>query len=130
MGAWGIGNFENDDAADFVYDVEEDGVGAIRRAIEAAGTEHADGYIEAPTAACLIAAGEFMAVALGKPAPTLSEDVVAAAKRLAIQPEMVSKALPLLASILEEGELKELWDESGNAAEWRQHVMTLIERLK
>ena len=130
MGTWGTANFENDDAADFVYEVEGEGVDAIRRAIAAARAERTDGYVEAPTAACLIAAGEFIAIGLGKLPPTQPEEVGAIAKRLSPQPELAAQALPLLVSILEESELQELWDEGDEAAEWRQHVMNLIERLK
>jgi hypothetical protein len=46
LGAWGFKPFENDDAADFVAEFEQEGVIAISRALDAGcGT---GGYVEAP----------------------------------------------------------------------------------
>ena len=35
MGAWGAGSFENDDAMDWVYELEEEGLEAVTAALKA-----------------------------------------------------------------------------------------------
>lgn len=58
MGAWGVKPFENDDAADFVYQVESDGLDAILAGLDAAAT--AD-YCEADQGAQAVAAAALAA---------------------------------------------------------------------
>lgn len=60
MGAWGVKPFENDDAADFVYQVESDGLDAILSGLDAAAT--AD-YCEADQGAQAVAAAALAAAA-------------------------------------------------------------------
>src|SRR5687768_11336713 len=73
MGAWGIGNFDNDDAADWVYELaESDGTDVLVRALEAATS---DGYLEAPVASAGLAAAEIVAALLGNAGKALPDDV-------------------------------------------------------
>jgi hypothetical protein len=64
MGAWGFRIFENDDAADFVADFENNGSIAVARALDGAcaGQE----YIEAPDGSVALAAAAVVAGATGR----------------------------------------------------------------
>ena len=50
MGAWGRGSFDNDDAADWVYEFERDGAAAVASALRQAAALGEDDYLEAPEA--------------------------------------------------------------------------------
>ena len=72
MGAWGIAAFDNDDASDWVYDLEKRGLAAIEAAL--ADAEGATD-LERPTDVNAIAAGEVIAAARGRPVDGLREDI-------------------------------------------------------
>ena len=105
MGAWGADSFENDDAldwlADFCDDPEENVILAALRQVADAG----DGdYLEATD--CL------------------------AASHIKPDEHLVETALRALARVRSNSELKELWDESGDAAEWNEALSDLESRLR
>ena len=77
MGAWGPGIFENDDAGDWVYALEEDGAKAVDAAFNAALIGAADGRLEATEGSCALAAAEAVAAAFGAPADGLDDEVKA-----------------------------------------------------
>ena len=56
MGACGCGSFENDDAADWVYEFESSGVVAAASALEHVSSIVEDEYLETPEASAAIAA--------------------------------------------------------------------------
>lgn len=67
-GAWGVGSFENDDAADWSSACSQSlGIGPVVRALN---DVFSPGYLEAPQAAEAIAAAEVVAAALGRPVTT------------------------------------------------------------
>ena len=73
MGAWGIGNFDNDDAADWVYELaESDGTDVLVAALEGATSE---GYLEAPVSCAALAAAEVVAALLGNAGKALPDEV-------------------------------------------------------
>ena len=72
MGTWGSGNFENDDAADFVYDFKDQGVDAVRAALEEA--LNASDYLDAHIATAATAAAEFVAAAANADDANLSDE--------------------------------------------------------
>ena len=55
MGAWGSGPFENDDACDWLDELADSGVAALREALALA--DAAD-YLEAPDGSVVVAAAE------------------------------------------------------------------------
>lgn len=136
MGAWGHGSFENDDALDWVYALEADGVEAIRSAL--AAVLEADGYVEAPEASMALAAAEVVAALRLRPAADLPEEVTAwVAAHAALDPMAVGDLARLadgaVARVLapEDSELYELWYEGGDDVgdPWRQTLTALRERL-
>lgn len=122
MGAWGVKTFENDDAADWVYELEEsDDLSVIEAALAGAEAE----YLEAPVAACVLAAAEVVLAFQKKARPGFPENAaawVAAHGRLNAG-RLNSRAVKALDRVLgEQSELKELWEESGDFESWQQDV--------
>lgn len=128
MGAWGPGNFENDNAADWISEVAEEGEPSdVRDALT--NVTEAGEYVEAPDACEALAAAEIVAAACGNPAE--HESAVAAAGRMAELADDGPLALAAIAVILdpEQSELYELWDEA-EPAEWLAVVQDLRSRLE
>jgi hypothetical protein len=61
MGAWGYLAFENDDALDWLEELETGGADVVRQALAKAG----DRYVEAPDGATAIAAAEVTSASQG-----------------------------------------------------------------
>jgi hypothetical protein len=77
MGAWGPGNFENDNALDWASDVEEGGVPHVRAALqEAAEPPDENALLIVPHAAAALAAAEIVAAAFGHGGPKLPDAVI------------------------------------------------------
>jgi hypothetical protein len=133
MGAWGAGTFQNDDAADWLYEFTEAGNEAVlRTGLEA--TEIGEGYLEAPRASRILGACEIVAALRGRPAPDLPEEArnwVEQHAELDVS-SLVPVAIGGIDRILaENSELNELWSE--NQAEypaWRGSLLDLRSRLE
>jgi hypothetical protein len=133
MGAWGSDSFENDDASDWLADFcEAPDKGLISDALSTVAEMDAAAYLEAPECSVGIAAAEVVAALNGAPNPNLPDDAKDCVSKLNIQaePDMISLALRAIERIRTDSELKELWDEAENPAEWYQAVSALESRLK
>lgn len=131
MGAWGAGSFENDDAGDWVWELEEaDDSQFLRAALERV-TQIGDGYLEAPLCTQAQAAAEVVAALLGRPVAQLPEEARAWVEAHSGRHEksLAPIALEALKRIRSRSELQELWDESG-ADEWHTVLDDLERRLK
>ena len=128
MGAWGTAAFDNDDASDWVYDLEKRGVAAIEAALD---DVEGSTDLEMPIDANAIAAGEVVAAAMGRPVDGLRQDVLHLATAVAadLTPEHASRAGAAAQRVLARSELAELWDESDEGAQWRRSVDDLVRRL-
>ena len=128
MGAWGTAAFDNDDASDWVYELEKDGLAAVESALTAA---HGPGELEMPTDVNAIAAGEVVAAAVGRPVADPREDILELAIGLAssVTPDHVARARSAVERVLAGSEVAELWGETDNEDEWRGLVQDLIRRL-
>jgi len=130
MGAWGSAAFENDDASDWVFELEKHGIAAVEAAI-ADALRATD--LEIPVDANAIAAGEVVAAAIERPASTLPDDVLDLVSGVAagITPDHVRRARTAAERVLEASELAELWSEAddADAAAWRSGIEDLIVRL-
>jgi hypothetical protein len=128
MGAWGTGAFDNDDASDWVYELEKDGIAAVESALTAA---HGPGELEVPTDVNAIAAGEVVAAAIGRPVADLREDILELAIGLAssVTAEHTLRARTAVERALAGSEIAESWGESEDEDEWRGLVQDLIRRL-
>jgi hypothetical protein len=130
MGAWGTGNFDNDQACDWAFDLEETGTAAITEAFEAVAS--ADDYLDAGDGTDALAAAEVVAAALGRRGTAeLPEEVEAyLATKPTIEPAVVELARRAVERVCAAGsELSELWEDSDSFEEWKGVVADLRARL-
>jgi hypothetical protein len=133
MGAWGSGSFENDDASDWVADFCDDpDKELISDALSTVAEMGAGEYLEATDCSVGLAAAEVVAALKGLPNPDMPDDAKECVSKLNIKadPGTVSLALKAVERIKTNSELKELWDESENPAEWYAAVGNLEARLR
>jgi Domain of unknown function (DUF4259) len=128
MGAWGTGAFDNDDASDWVYELEDGGIDAIESALDDA-VRSSD--LSAPTDVNAIAAAEVVAAAIGRPVPGLREDIAALVAGVAstVTAEHAARARTAVERVLNASELAELWAETDDDGVWRGLLGDLILRL-
>lgn len=128
MGAWGYLPFENDDALDWLDELEGRGADVIRRTLAKVD----DGYVEAPEGSIAIAAVDITAACQGNPSCDLPENVAdrVTAHGAEITAEDVELALEAVGRVAgEECELAELWDDA-DEPEWCESLDDLSERLR
>lgn len=127
MGAWGLQFNENDDAADWIADF---GDTPDWQAIDAA-FEHCSGdYVEAPECSNALAAAEVVAAGLGKASPRLDGGLASWA--MSMPEEAQSRrdmAVQALSRVRDDSELKELWEETDEFADWTASVNETLARL-
>lgn len=89
-------------------------------------------YLEAPDCSVALAAGEVVAALKGALTPDMPDDAKECVSSLKIKadPGTVSLALKAVERIKTDSELKELWDESDDPAEWYAAVADLEARLR
>ena len=132
MGAWGVGIYDNDDAADWAGELPERGLDAVRAALDV--VLDAD-YVESPDGACALAAADVVARLKsggGEQSP-YCEHVVSWVASNSGPPtdELVDKALRGVARVRgEDSELTDLWAEAGAAhADWLASIAEIERRL-
>jgi len=133
MGAWGAKPFENDDAADWAFVFEDKGPPAVDEALGRVVDAPANRETGAPAASEAVAAAGVVAAALDGDA----EAVAGAARRrlrshreeLASE-ERIRRALDALERVLDDSELKGLWAETDDYAEWALESRLLADRLR
>lgn len=130
MGAWGCDTFENDDASDWIRDLEgADDLSIIEQTLNVV-TGNKEGYLEVPECACALAAAEVVAALKNCPAPSLPPDVVQWSKNKAKPSELlVRRAIQVIDIILKSSELRQLWLDSGEFVKWRAAVTDIKSRL-
>jgi len=128
MGAWGHGPFDNDTAADWVYELtESQGPNTVIEALAITTSS----YLDVDEGTNAIAAAEVVAAALGQPAAQLPDEVLAwlASHGSAFAAEHAALAALAVDRVMsDESELRELWDEA-ESNEWRAAVANLRSRL-
>ena len=134
MGSWGVGNYENDDALDWLGSLCESG-GDIHKAIEAVRTIaelKPDDYLESVDACDCLAAAECIAAATGKimsqPPDGLKEWIKSNPGRP--KDEDIGHALQAVRRIKKASELRDLWEESTDFNAWLSVVEELESRLQ
>lgn len=135
MGTWDVGSFDNDDAADWAYELEDCGdLSVIENAI-AGVLDPDDDYVEAPVAAEAIAAIEVLARLQGnwgeRSAYTETVDAWVERERLPVPAALAKQAVQALDRIVgEQSELRELWAESEEFDAWMASVAELRSRVR
>jgi hypothetical protein len=131
MGAWGTAPFENDDAGDWVYELEETGdFEFVRRAL--AAVLETDDYLELAEGSNAVGAAAIVAASLDGSRDGLSEEVVAWIDEVADRATVDDARLATLALdrvTAEESEAAALWQDSTSAREWFAVVEALRRRL-
>src|SRR5215468_4138208 len=131
MGAWGHNSFENDEARDWVADLEA--VSDVSVIVEALAhvTDEPGQYMEAPECSMAIAAAEVVAALNGRPSSSLPGKVQAwLAGKPAPAASLVAKARRAVDAVLVESELKDLWTENvGDFPKWTSALNDLKQRL-
>jgi Domain of unknown function (DUF4259) len=130
VGAWGAGNFENDDAADWFAEFERNGVAAVVSALDRVFALGDDEYLEAPDASAAVAAAEIVASARdGDPSsiPESARMAFSSYRNALSDAPFLELARRAIHRILQQSELKGLWEDA--AAPERDLWFTGMERL-
>lgn len=134
MSSWAFDSFANDDAADWLAELDEQhDLGLVEITLEEALTV-GDDYLEAPVAARALVAAEVIAIARGHAGLTASAEPQLASWIRKVRPKpdagLVARAVQTIDRLLgENSELRELWEESGEHEAWSADVLGLRERL-
>jgi hypothetical protein len=135
MGAWGIGVFENDDASDWVYELEQSSdLAVVEQALTDVMAQTGDEEPDTVDSAAALAAAEVVALLRGCPGDGVPDDVTkwVATVRPQAAPELGGLAVQAVRRVLAGSELKDLWDEAGTeqSEEWEAQLEDLMTRLE
>jgi hypothetical protein len=127
---WGVGSFENDDAAGWLAKL-----GPITRDDLTKIFLHAadnPGYLEAPYASVAVAAAEVIAALNGSPAAVVPREIVEWTKRNreGSTPDLKALAIRALERVRRNSELKDLWLEADGLNDWTAAIHDLQIRLE
>lgn len=131
MGAWSEGNFDNDDASDWMWELESaDDVSVLEEAF--AAINQSPEHLETPDCSVAVAAAEVVAALREHPSSKLPDEAHAYVARVGKPPSraLVAAALAALKRIKTKSELQELWDKTPNRAKWHAAIEELEGRLK
>jgi len=132
MGAWGIRNFENDQALDFTDDFTDNpSTESLEEALAVVvelGEENE--YIEVDEASAALAAAEILAAKLGKPAPDFPADLQPTLAAVQHTTTLQKQARKAVKQVMKASELQELWAEGGDSEAWLAIQTNLLEQLK
>jgi hypothetical protein len=132
MGSWGVASFENDAAADWFLLVEEavDPGAVMASAIDEAlsAADHLEGDVSREA----IAAAELCACCAGQPPDRLPDNVDGWVQTNPHGPhaDEVELAVQAVTRVREESELRDLWEDSEDLAQWLAEVDRLLTRLR
>ena len=132
MGAWGMGPFENDDASDWLYELEVARNSTILENALNAVVQNSDPYLEASDCTVALAACEILAALRGKPADSLPEEAetwIQQHKNTEAD-ELIVLAEAAIERMRTNSELKELWEESRELDDWLKTLDDLLMRLR
>lgn len=132
MGAWDVGIWDNDDAADLIGDLSEsNGLDVLQASLRP--TEVKGYYLEAPEGVRILCTADTLLSALDLGDSSVPEDVSKWLKSHAnldfrsLIPEALSKTRRVLA---ENSELRELWEENEELfPQWLARVEAMIKSL-
>ncbi|MCL4304183.1 MAG: DUF4259 domain-containing protein [Anaerolineae bacterium] len=133
MGSWGPGNFDNDDARDWLLElVHGDNLKPVQAAfLEVTNLE--DRYLDGQKSDRALAAAEVVATLRGYPNKVLPKElgVWLALHPLHASDDLVKVAMRVVVRILRDSELREVRENMGNVPmEWYRVIGDLISRLK
>ncbi|MBH8557088.1 DUF4259 domain-containing protein [Hymenobacter negativus] len=137
MGAWGIGNLDNDTASDFIGDFRDNPSSAslVEILVRVNDTALSDKYLDASDCEEALVAVEIIAASRKKPVSNFPDDirqlvVGAGWEKFPDYEKFLNLAVRAVWFIREESELQELWEEAGELEEWREVQENLLKRLE
>ncbi len=130
MGVWGTGAFDNDEAIDWLYLLDEEGDTLLWKTLEE--VTRCQEYLEASVCFKGIAAAEIVAALKDEDISTLPNVAGRWVSKRSEPPKdsLVKLALEALRRIRTNSEIRDLWSESGSIREWLGTLMILEERLE
>lgn len=130
MGAWGHQSFENDTALDWVLTLSDSNdASLLNTSLDAVQSEQEE-YLDADVCAEAISAAEIVAALNGKASNELPEEVNAWLRgKQHTSDDLKTRAKTAVAAVLEDSELKELWEETEYFADWKATMEDLQSRL-
>jgi hypothetical protein len=131
MGSWGAKTFEDDDAVDWTYELDEAEDCLFLMETLKAVTERGDDYLEVTEASRALGAAEVVAGLKGAAEPDLLDNVKQWINQHQLESmDLVDLDLKAVQRIKRHSELKELWDESDFKEDWNAVILNLETRLK
>lgn len=132
MSGWDTGTFDNDDAADWLAELQTtDDEAVLRAALEA--VDEGEDYLEAPEGARILCACELVAALTGQAAsdlPEIAHEWVEQHQALDVSTLVPMARKGIDRVLARDSELEELWRENVDEyPAWRQNVLTLKARL-
>lgn len=130
MGAWGCSVFENDDALDWVCELEGRSDDELLRAAFSTVIDEEE-YLEAPQSAEALAAAEVVAAMCGKPVEQLPDEAREYVSRVefVVDDSLQQQARAAVEKVAHDSELRELWEDSEHLDQWTETIEDLIRRL-
>jgi len=134
MVCWAVDSFANDDAADWLTELEgQSGLSLVERTLDEV-LDASNAWLDAQQAARALVAAEVIASARGQAGLNASAEPHLARWIAVVRPDpdagLVARALLVIDRVLAEGsELRTLWQESGEFDAWRRDVLCLRARL-
>jgi hypothetical protein len=127
---WGVGSFENDDAAGWLATLGPITLDDLTKIFLHAADNL--GYLEAPDASVAVAAAEVIATLNGSPAAVAPREIVEWTKgnREASTPDLKALAIRALERVRRNSELKDLWLEADGLNDWTAAIHDLQIRLE
>jgi len=134
MGTWGVRAFENDDACDWAYGLDEATDFSLVE-VAFSEVECTRGDLDMPEACNALAACEVVARALGRPgyqdSHTEGVDAWVEKHKLRPMPRLVERAQAAIDRVMGKNSfLREAFESSADADEWKEAMADLRARLK
>ncbi len=129
MGTWGAGSFDNDSALDWIQDfAEEPAIAKIASALTLTGEDELADALDCEEA---IVAAEVICLLGGNCCPDFPQEEKEALQHhpMILPPGLKDQAASTMKRIIEQSELRDLWEESGDVNEWLDAMTALIHRL-
>ena len=125
MGAWGVGNYSNDTALDFVGEISGG------KDIENAMNDVLSGEIDADAACMALAAADIAASSIDRHAADTPDEVVEFVQSLSCDRDgLLALARKAVKAVEKNSELAELWEEAEDEyEEWSNVLKDLLKRL-
>ena len=130
MGTWDVGSFANDDALDWLIELQDEDDFSLLEDAFVTVIEQKGEMTDASDSAVAIAAAEVLAALLSNPPEDLPPEVIDWVNGKAAPKDGLGKlAREALVLVLGGSELKTLWEETDEYLDWVKDVDALVERL-